>query len=314
MDFSVIVCTYNRAQNLPSCIEHLIAQRDVDNLEWEVVVVNNNSTDNTAAIIAALLKSSPIQLRCLFEPAQGLSNARNCGIRNSYGTHVVFIDDDIHVSPRWLRAYADIFRTYDCDAAGGRILVESPQSLPVWIQPDMMGFLGQLDYGDAAFEFDGRSRHPFGGNMAFHRRSLERVGDFNPNLGRKGAGASSEELFKGEETDYFRQVSASGGHIWYAPGAIVRHRILPYQLTRRFFLTIHYNEGYQSVALEAPYRGRKLLGAPVFVFPQALRALMRYIVQSLTRGPSRSVRQLMTFAYFVGRIRAFSKHRALPIK
>jgi glycosyltransferase involved in cell wall biosynthesis len=307
MDFSVIVCTYNRAANLPGCIEHLAAQEGTENLDWEVLVVDNNSTDGTAATIKRLAQDAPINLRYTFEAIQGLSSARNRGIRESDATYLIFIDDDIHVAPRWLRAYADIFATYDCDAAGGRILVESPKPLPAWIRPEMMGFLGQLDYGEEAIKLDGRSRHPFGGNMAFQRRALALVGDFDPDLGRKGEGASADELFKGEETEYFRRLVAQGGRVWYTPGAVVSHRILPYQLKRRFFLTIHYNEGYQSVALEAPHKGRSFFGVPLFVFPQAIRALARYTGQTLTKGPNRSMRQLMTFAYFVGRIRAFAE-------
>ena len=300
MDISVIVCTYNRAANLPSCIAHLAAQKGTENLDWEVVVVDNNSTDDTAATIEHLAQNAPVNLRYTFEPVQGLSIARNCGIRESDSTYLIFIDDDIHVAPGWLRAYADIFATRDCDAAGGRILVEPPAPLPDWIRPEMMGFLGQLDYGDEPVELDGHSRHPFGGNMAFHRRALRLVGNFDPDLGRKGEGASADELFKGEETEYFRQLAARGGSICYTPGAVVHHRILPYQLKRRFFLTIHYNQGYQSLALEPPYQGRKFLGAPLFLYAQTLRAVGRYCWKTLTIGPNHSIRQLMTIAYFVG--------------
>jgi len=309
MDFSVIVCTYNRAANLPGCIAHLAAQEGMENLEWEVVVVDNNSTDDTAATIERLAQDAPINLRYMFEPVQGLSSARNRGIRESDSTYLIFIDDDIHVTPQWLRAYADVFATRDCDAAGGPILVESPKPLPDWIQPEMMGFLGQLDYGEEPAALDGLNRHPFGGNMAFHRRALGLVGDFDPDLGRKGVGASADELFKGEETEYFRQLAARGGSIWYTPGAVVKHRILPYQLKRRFFLTIHYNEGYQSLALEPPYQGRKFLGAPLFLYAQTLRAVGRYGWKTLANGPDHSMRQLMTVAYFVGRIRAFMTGR-----
>jgi glycosyltransferase involved in cell wall biosynthesis len=305
MDFTVILCTYNRAANLPGCIAHLAAQEGTENLDWEVLVVDNNSTDETAEIVQRLAQDSPIRIRYAFEPAQGLSNARNCGIRESDATHLIFIDDDIHAAPRWLSAYADIFSTKDCDAAGGRILVESPKPIPAWIRPEMMGFLGQLDYGEAPLALDGRNRHPFGGNMAFHRRALALVGDFDPDLGRKGEGASPDELFKGEETEYFRQLAIRGGSIWYAPNAVVKHLILPYQLKRRFFLTIHYNQGYQSAALERPRKGRKFLGVPLFLYAQTLRALGRYVWRTLASGPNHSMRQFMTAAYFVGRIRAF---------
>jgi glycosyltransferase involved in cell wall biosynthesis len=309
MDFSVIVCTYNRAANLPDCIAHLADQRDTDGIDWEVLVVDNNSSDDTAATVERLARGGPPDLRYAFEPRQGLSNARNCGIRHSRGGHVVFIDDDILVTPAWLRSYADIFAAHDCDAAGGPIRVLSPRPLPRWIGPEMMGFLGELDYGERPCALDGVERYPFGGNMGFHRRALERVGDFDPRLGRSGSGGSADELFKGEETAYFRTLAEAGGKIWYAPQAAVTHRILPYQLQRRFFLTIHFNEGYQAVQKGPPAEGRTFLGAPLYLYPQTLRAFGRYLGHTLRHGADRSMRQLMTAAYFVGRLRGHMDRR-----
>jgi glycosyltransferase involved in cell wall biosynthesis len=304
MDFSVVICTYNRGHNLPTCIAALASQQETEDIDWEVLVVDNNSSDDTAAIVEHLRREHALRLRYTFEPKQGLSNARNCGIRESTGTRVIFIDDDILVAPGWLQSFAQVFAAHDCDAAGGRILVAAPKPVPAWIGPQMMGFLGQLDYGDEACALDGVQRYPFGGNMAFHRRALDRIGGFDANLGRKGSGSSPDDLFKGEETAYFRALAAAGGRIWYAPGATVTHHILPYQLKRRFFLTIHYNEGFQSVRDGPPAQGRTLWGAPLFLYPQTLRAVGRYVGETLRHGSDASMRQLMTAAYFVGRLRS----------
>lgn len=306
MDYSIVICTFNRAANLSACIAHLASQQQTDEIDWEVLVVDNNSTDGTASIVEQLQGEHPsLRLRYVFEPDQGLSNARNRGIGETKGSHIIFIDDDIHVAPRWLRSYAQTFREHGCDAAGGPILVESPIPIPVWVRPEMMGFLGQLDYGPEPCGLDGVERFPFGGNMAFRRRSLERIGEFDPALGRKGSGDSAEELFKGEETEYFRRLASNGSTIRYTPGAEVEHHILPYQLQRRFFLTLHYNEGYQRALAARPQPGRTLLGMPLFIFPQTLRAMGEFLKTTLTDGLNGSMRQLMNVAYFLGRIRGY---------
>ncbi len=309
MDYSVVVCTYNRAANLPACIGGLARQEGTEGIPWEVLVVDNNSSDDTAATVERLRHEYPIRLGYTFEPKQGLSNARNRGIRASAGTRVVFIDDDILVAPRWLASYAAAFAEHDCDAAGGPILVKSPAPLPGWVRPEMMGFLGQLDYGDAPCGLDGVERFPFGGNMAFHRRALELVGDFDPNLGRKGSGQSAEELFKGEETAYFRALASAGGIIRYVPAATVHHHILPYQLERRFFLTIHYNEGYQGGRNAPPPEGPTFLGVPLYLYRQTLRAGARFLGQTLKGGPNSSMRAMMTTAWFLGRVRSYMDRR-----
>lgn len=309
MDYSVIVCTYNRAANLPACIAHLARQEGTEGIDWEVLVVDNNSSDDTAATVERLQGEHPICLRYTFESKQGLSNARNCGIRASAAARVIFIDDDILAAPGWLAAYARAFAEHDCDAAGGRILVQPPSPLPAWIRPEMMGFLGHLDYGDEPMELDGVERFPFGGNMAFHRRALERIGDFDPNLGRKGDTDSADGLFKGEETEYFRRLAERGGTIRYVPGATVSHHILPYQLQRKFFLTIHYNEGYQRGRDAPPPLGRTFLGVPLYLYPQTLRACGRFLGETLKSGPNSSMRAMMTTAWFFGRVRSYMDRR-----
>ena len=246
MDYSVIICTYNRSSNLPECLGRLVEQKGVENLEWEVIVVDNNSTDDTRATMDRLAEELPLNIRYEFEKKQGLNYARNTGIRESKGNCFGYIDDDILVSPDWLSAINESFQMYDADAVGGRIHLDPSLRLPGWIKPEMYGFLGFQDLGEESFEMDGKNHYPFGGNMWFNRRIVEKIGYFNPKLGRKGSGSKRSELFKGAETDYCHRLAEAGGHIFYQPEAIVYHQILPFQLTKKYFRTIHSNAGYQQ--------------------------------------------------------------------
>ena len=309
IDFAVVVCTYNRAGNLPGCIEHLAAQRGVRDLRWEILVVDNNSDDDTAEVVRRLQASHPGRLRYVFEPEQGVAHARNRGIRETDGCHILYVDDDVRVTPDWLAAVRETFATTGCDAIAGRILVHPPTPLPRWITDDMMGFLGQLDLGEEPRRLDGALEYPFAGNMAIKRAVVERVGVFDTSLGRRGNPAGREGLYKGEEPELFGRLAAADGDIRYAPRAVAVHHILAYQLQRRFFLTIHYNEGYQRVRDEPPAPGRTLMGVPLYLYVQTLRAFRRYLGQTLRHGPNGSMRRLMTAAYFLGRIRCFLDKR-----
>ena len=313
MELSVIISTYNRCQNLRSCIAHLDRQQQVDSLDWEIVVVDNNSTDDTKVTVQNLRPECRFSLRYLFEPEQGLSFARNRGIDDTTSRYLLFIDDDILVDKDWLTAVHATFHTYDCDAVGGRILVDSPESMPAWIQPDMYGFLGHRDFGDQVFKMNGVDEFPFGGNMALHRRAIERVGKFHTGMGRKGDGARREELFKGEETDYFHRLAQAGGSMYYNPDATVHHRILPYQLKKSFFRTIHFNAGYQKAAFDKNFYARTLAGVPLFLFGQFTRAVMRYSAQLFSVGPNTAFRQQMNIGYFLGMIVSYYKHRTAKV-
>ena len=312
MEFTVIVCTYNRAANLPRCLGALAEQQGVDDREWEVLVVDNNSSDNTAETARALSNTLPIKIRCVRETEQGLNFARNRGIRESNGRYFCYVDDDILVSKNWLSSLFAAFENNDADAVGGRIHLDPGVRLPQWIRPDtdMMGFLGYQDLGDVPLRLDGNDRYPFGGNMAFHRRVVDRIGFFNPLLGRKGAGRKRSELFKGAETDYFHRLAAAGdAHIYYEPRAIVYHQIQPFQLEKRYFRTIHFNAGYQRAYFDDTSFRHRLLGIPRYYYAMLMRMSASYFWQVVTQGSDWAFRQQMNVAHHCGAMMGYYQRR-----
>lgn len=303
VDFTVIICTYNRSANLPECLSRLARQQKVDDLNWEVLVVDNNSSDNTQAVLKEIGEALPIQIRGEFESEQGLNYARNHGVLSSHGKYFCFIDDDILVSEHWLSSIYYTLVTHDADAVGGRIHLDKNLKLPRWINDEMLGFLGFQDLGEDPFQMDGNSQYPFGGNMAFNRRVVDKIGLFNPKLGRKGEGKTKGELFKGAETDYFHRLAASGSPvIYYAPDAIVYHQVMPFQLTKKYFKHLHYNAGYQKAYYDGKNYDKTIFGVPRFLFRQYLEAIKTYLAQLLTRGPNFAFRQKMTVLHFQGQI------------
>ena len=303
MEFTVIICTYRRAANLPACLGQLAQQKGVESRDWEVLVVDNNSPDDTAEVVAKLAKELPIKVRYAREPEQGLNHARNHGIRASNSTYFSYVDDDILVAEGWLSALFRAFEGNDADAVGGRIHLDPTVQLPKWIRPeaDMMGFLGYQDFGDEPFAMDGQTRYPYGGNMAFNRRVVDRIGYFDPRLGRKGEGRKRSELFKGAETDYFHRLAAAGkACIVYEPNAIVYHRVMPFQIRKKYFRTIHFNAGFQHAVYDDTVFPRNWLGVPRFYFSQLARGVGKYLAQVVSSGPDYAFRQQMNISHMVG--------------
>lgn len=306
MDATVIICTYNRRQNLPDCFDALESQVTDPATSWEVLLVDNNCTDDTANYVLEYATNSPLNVRYVFESAQGLSHARNRGIQDARGEHLIFIDDDIRVSQDWLRSILYTFSKTGCDAVGGRIEIRPPRPLPAWITTDMYGFLGHQDFGEHSYRLDGRREFPFGGNMAFKRHVFDHVGTFDTEMGRKGAGRNRDELFKGEETDFFRRLSDTGAEIYYQPSARVYHKVEPHQLEKTFFRVLHYNAGVLKARRDPHHHPRTLHGIPLFLFPQTWRALFRYLRKALSVGPNGAFRQQMTVGYFLGMMHGYS--------
>ena len=103
MKITVILCTYNRCTILAKALNSVAASRLPESIEWEVLVVDNNSSDRTREVVEDYCRRFPGRFRYLFEPQQGLSYARNAGIREGRGYVLAFMDDDVTVEPEWLQ-------------------------------------------------------------------------------------------------------------------------------------------------------------------------------------------------------------------
>src|SRR3954447_2321068 len=104
MNVTVILCTYNRCEELSDALRS-IAQSEVStSVEWDVLVVDNNSTDHTREVVQEFCREYPGRFKYLFELRQGKTYALNTGIRAAQGDFLVFTDDDVVVEPNWLQS------------------------------------------------------------------------------------------------------------------------------------------------------------------------------------------------------------------
>lgn len=89
---SIIIPTHNRGDWLRDAIDSALAQT------WpavEVIVVDDGSTDGTAE----LLNTYQDRVRVAHQDNQGVSTARNHGLRLAQGEYVTFLDDDDLILP-----------------------------------------------------------------------------------------------------------------------------------------------------------------------------------------------------------------------
>jgi glycosyltransferase involved in cell wall biosynthesis len=100
---TVIIPTYNRKDSLLRTLDSLIQQTfPADQLE--VIVVDDGSTDDTPTITS---QQFPFTFRCVRQKNQGATAARNYGATISQAEILVFIDDDVTISPQTLAALVE---------------------------------------------------------------------------------------------------------------------------------------------------------------------------------------------------------------
>jgi glycosyltransferase involved in cell wall biosynthesis len=207
---------------------------------WECVVVDNNSSDNTRERIEAFAKEhNSLNIKYIFEQNQGLSHARNAGIKASCGDIVAFVDDDERIVADFVSAYIDLFDQHpDAMAAGGEIIAEYPTGRPYLMSHyTERPIANPMSFGDRVRLFPS-NRIPGGGNMAMRRRLFDSVGMFNTSLGRTG-----KRLLGGEESDLFERIAKHGYRVYYTPRAVMYHIIPEEKLTRDYFVRLATNTG-----------------------------------------------------------------------
>jgi GT2 family glycosyltransferase len=283
-DLTIVLGTFNRADQLDAALCHLLAQGD-GGPSYELVVVDNNSADRTREIVEAHLAEADGRLRYLFEPRQGLSYARNAGIAAARGDIVAFTDDDVRVSADWTASIARAFRAHpDVDCVGGRILPVWPAHPPPWLtRRHWIGPLALQDYGEHAFVVDARRpRSLAGASLAFRKRVFDRIGVFSPDFPRS------------EDTELLLRLWRGGGRSLYVPDMITHAAVQTERLTKDYHRRWHSNIGGCNARmsleeLSDPVLGLRdacptiprVFGAPRFAFRQLASEVVRWGIASL---------------------------------
>jgi len=217
-----------------------IAKNNFPTDQYEIVLVNNNSTDNTESECNRFKSDYPdITFSYFIEYNQGLSYARNCGIKNANGDILVYVDDDATVNEEYLKTYSDFFiENPTIDAAGGPILPVYESKEPEWVSHYTRQLItGRLYLGEKQQEFP-KGSFPGGGNAAYRKTVFDKVGLFNVDLGRKG-----DSLIGAEEKDLFDKMTTLKIRFFYLPKAILYHIIPDSKLTREHFVKLTYSIG-----------------------------------------------------------------------
>jgi glycosyltransferase involved in cell wall biosynthesis len=236
-ELSVIICTYNRAELLNKTLVSLLSLQELDRAE--IIVVDNRSSDHTAEVVHRFIAAHGefVNVTYYFEAEQGLSAARNAGIRLAAADIIAFLDDDAIPSPSWIRTIISAFeRNPDMSAMGGPIAPIFESERPEWLTGPLELPYTIVNLGTEEREYP-RSLNPFGANMAMRREALK--GNLFPlHLGRKG-----NLLLSGEESWVFMQIRGKGGLVKYHPDMAVDHFVPASRLTKEWVMNRYYCQG-----------------------------------------------------------------------
>ncbi|MEW1909162.1 glycosyltransferase [Kitasatospora sp. NPDC085895] len=264
---SVIVCTRDRTELLPRCLDALLRAAPAD---AELLLVDNAPTDLTTHDLVRDRYGD--RIRYLREPVPGLARARNTGVAAATGEVCAFTDDDALPDAGWLRALLEAFRADPRIGCVTGLVLPAELDTPAQVAFERhcgftRGFAPRTwsiaDQGDDPPVPFTVSRFGTGANMAFRTDVLRTIGGFDR---ATGAGTPTRG---GEDLLAFLGVLTAGRLVAYAPDALVwhRHRRTPSALRAQVY---GYGVGYGAYLAAAVLRRPALLADLVRGLPKAL--------------------------------------------
>ena len=92
--FSIIIPVYNVEQYIKRCLDSVFNQSYKD---FEVIVVNDGTKDNSMDIV------KDYDVKAINQKNQGLSVARNTGVKKAKGEYIIFLDSDDYIEKDLLK-------------------------------------------------------------------------------------------------------------------------------------------------------------------------------------------------------------------
>lgn len=225
MDWSVIVPTRGRPEQLRGCLESL-ARLDWPADGFEVLVVDDGGALTEAAV-------GP-KARLIRQAHAGPAVARNRGAREAANERLAFVDDDCTVAPGWLAGFARVLDEHPGAAASGRVLNGLPGNIFSTATETMIAYMYEAS----------EERFVTSNNLAVPRAHFLELGGFD----------ESFPLAAAEDRDFSQRWLASGGEIVAADDAVVEHA---HELSLRGFVRQHFAYGRGAYLYRARDASRK---------------------------------------------------------
>lgn len=179
---SVIIPAYNASQYLAETLESVLQQTFAN---FEIIVVDDGSKDNTTDIVRSFSQQDS-RVKLVSQKNQGVSVARNTGIKNAQGELIAFLDADDLWYPHKLELHVQHFNSNpSLGMSFGRV--------------EFMSFDGKLTGQRSSSRLRNITlQHLYEENLAvtpsntvFRRVILEKTGGFDKDL----SGFADAELF-----------------------------------------------------------------------------------------------------------------------
>lgn len=247
---SIVVPTFRREAFLAPLFAAVASQVETVSCAVELVLVDN-SPEASARGHAA---SAPGFVRYAHEPLTGVAQARNRGVAEALGAHVIFLDDDELPDPGWLAAFAAAAGRGD-QAAFGSIEPMFEQEPPEVLRKPLDRIFSRHLPAESGQDVRNLRAYLGSGNSMFRRDvlALEQP-PFNTDF---DAGGEDVWLFR-------RLVDRHGVSLVWCPEARVREIVPKSRASLAFLRSRRFSDGQLRCLVESGTGGLRGAGRVAF--------------------------------------------------
>ena len=210
MKLSIAVPTYRREKTLIETCRQVMSQMDLTNMELLVI---DQTPDHEPAVCEILEKwHATGRLRWIKQAEPSLTKARNRALREAKSPVVLFLDDDVFLSPGIFLRHLRWYESPDVAAVSGETYnCRDPLHPPPLTDPN------RNTYRHCGSDSPGPARTTTGNNHSVRRDVALAIGGYDP---RFVGSALAEDM------DFCRRLIKGGHRIWYDPEAWLIHLML----------------------------------------------------------------------------------------
>lgn len=278
MDLTVLISTWNNSRLLEITLNAFKDCIIPSGLSWQIVLVNNNCTDNTDEVVSRFAGVLPILY--VKEPIQGLSRARNTGLKAASGEWVIFTDDDVKPCRDWLQLYWEAFNKNPTKYFfGGPIVSDFEGEKP----DDALLSMAPCSVKGLSFGSQKRilldSEDFISANWGASLEVIREAGGFDSN---KGLNPASKKLSTGEETDLMNKLRSMGYLALYLPDALILHHVPKEKCSLKHIVARCEVGAFDNHRkYKYPLKTLVLLDKPVGLYIQIFIYFLKYVIKRL---------------------------------
>lgn len=228
LNFSVVVCTYNRYKYLKKCIDSLLSQ-SINKSSFEILVMDDGSTDETEKLIQKYKKKLSVpQIHYFKSKNIGLAHSRNLALKQAKSKYIAFIDDDAKADLNWLKNALKYFNNLknkkEIKGITGPVLPYYIVKKPVWFKDEY-----EADIKSSVSRYLKIGESFSGPNMILNKDFVNKFKGFGEDIDMK-----ADVLMVGEETKFFERIwqkYPANKFFYYATDLKVYHLVHPYKMT-----------------------------------------------------------------------------------